>query len=112
MWPDGRLTVLPAAQIYEGVSSLLDKLGVWYHLANGTSDLKEMAQTGLRILVGYIMLQDPQVGHPFLGLRVRFQPLGQGRWPHLMSHVPPPAALAGVREAPQPAADRLSPQKG
>lgn len=57
------LTVSP--QIYEGVSSLLDKLGVWYHLANGTSDLKEMAQTGLRILVGYIMLQDPQVGQPF-----------------------------------------------
>ncbi|XP_068790145.1 neurobeachin-like protein 2 isoform X3 [Struthio camelus] len=48
-------------KIYEGVSSLLDKLGVWYHLANGTSDLKEMAQTGLRILVGYIMLQDPQL---------------------------------------------------
>lgn len=76
-------------QIYEGVSSLLDKLGVWYHLANGTSDLKEMAQTGLRILVGYIMLQDPQVGQPFLGLEVSPQPLGQGRWPHLMSHVPP-----------------------
>ncbi|KAM6339007.1 LOW QUALITY PROTEIN: neurobeachin-like protein 2 [Podargus strigoides] len=48
-------------KIYEGVSSLLDKLGVWYHLANGTSDLKEMAQTGLRVLVGYIMLQDPQL---------------------------------------------------
>ncbi|KAM6088833.1 neurobeachin-like protein 2 [Chlamydotis macqueenii] len=48
-------------KIYEGVSSLLDKLGVWYHLANGTSDLKEMALTGLRILVGYIMLQDPQL---------------------------------------------------
>lgn len=53
----------PQPQIYEGVSGLLDKLGVWYHLANGTSDLKEMAQTGLRVLVGYIMLQDPQVGH-------------------------------------------------
>lgn len=60
-------------QIYEGVSSLLDKLGVWYHLANGTSDLKEMAQTGLRILVGYILLQDPQVGHPFPGLQSRLQ---------------------------------------
>ncbi|XP_025945583.1 neurobeachin-like protein 2 isoform X1 [Apteryx rowi] len=48
-------------KIYEGVNNLLDKLGVWYHLANGTSDLKEMAQTGLRILVGYIMLQDPQL---------------------------------------------------
>ncbi|NWI56296.1 NBEL2 protein, partial [Calyptomena viridis] len=48
-------------KIYEGVNSLLDKLGVWYHLANGTSDLKEMAQTGLRVLVGYILLQDPQL---------------------------------------------------
>ncbi|XP_019471754.1 LOW QUALITY PROTEIN: neurobeachin-like protein 2 [Meleagris gallopavo] len=51
-------------KIYEGVSSLLDKLGVWYHPANGTSDLKEMAQTGLRILVGYILLQDPQLHSP------------------------------------------------
>ncbi|NWR38628.1 NBEL2 protein, partial [Tachuris rubrigastra] len=48
-------------KIYEGVNSLLDKLGVWYHLANGTSDLREMAQTGLRVLVGYILLQDPQL---------------------------------------------------
>lgn len=63
----------PHPKIYEGVSSLLDKLGVWYHPANGTSDLKEMAQTGLRILVGYILLQDPQVGHPFPGLRSRLQ---------------------------------------
>lgn len=36
---------------------------MWHHLADGTSDLKEMAQTGLRVLVGYILLQDPQVGH-------------------------------------------------
>ena len=84
----GRVSLCPP-QIYEGVSSLLDKLGVWYHLANGTSDLKEMAQTGLRVLVGYIMLQDPQVGQPFPGLGVRPQPLGQGRWPQLMSPVPP-----------------------
>ncbi|NXA09748.1 NBEL2 protein, partial [Sapayoa aenigma] len=48
-------------KIYEGVNSLLDKLGVWHHLANGTSDLKEMAQTGLRVLVGYVLLQDPQL---------------------------------------------------
>lgn len=48
-------------QIYEGMNSLLDKLGVWYHLANGTSDLKEMAQIGLRVLIGYIMLEDTQV---------------------------------------------------
>ncbi|NWW38853.1 NBEL2 protein, partial [Panurus biarmicus] len=48
-------------KIYEGVSGLLDKLGVWHHLANGTPDLKEMAQAGLRVLVGYILLQDPQL---------------------------------------------------
>ncbi|XP_027763570.1 neurobeachin-like protein 2 [Empidonax traillii] len=48
-------------KIYEGVNSLLDKLGAWYHLANGTSDLREMAQTGLRVLVGYVLLQDPQL---------------------------------------------------
>ncbi|NWZ85789.1 NBEL2 protein, partial [Poecile atricapillus] len=54
-------------KIYEGVSSLLDKLGVWHHLSNGSSDLREMAQTGLRVLLGYILLQDPQVGHPSPG---------------------------------------------
>ncbi|XP_060103886.1 neurobeachin-like protein 2 isoform X3 [Heteronotia binoei] len=48
-------------KVYEGVNSLLDKLAVWYHLANGTSDLKEMAQIGLRLLVGYIMLEDAQL---------------------------------------------------
>ncbi|XP_062978473.1 neurobeachin-like protein 2 isoform X1 [Elgaria multicarinata webbii] len=48
-------------KVYEGVNSLLDKLGVWYHLANGTSDLKEMAQIGLRVLIGYIALEDVQL---------------------------------------------------
>ncbi|XP_042328517.1 neurobeachin-like protein 2 isoform X2 [Sceloporus undulatus] len=48
-------------KVYEGINSLLDKLGVWYHLANGTSDLKEMAQIGLRVLIGYIMLEDVQL---------------------------------------------------
>ncbi|KAG8138665.1 hypothetical protein E2320_001489 [Naja naja] len=48
-------------QIYEGANSLLDKLGAWYHLANGTSELKEMAQIGLRVLIGYIMLEDVQL---------------------------------------------------
>uniref|UniRef100_A0A8C0QRG5 Neurobeachin-like protein 2 n=1 Tax=Chelonoidis abingdonii TaxID=106734 RepID=A0A8C0QRG5_CHEAB len=48
-------------KIYEGVNSLLDKLGVWYHLANGTSDLKEMAQIGLRVLVGYSGLEEAQL---------------------------------------------------
>ncbi|XP_026578840.1 neurobeachin-like protein 2 [Pseudonaja textilis] len=53
--------VLWSEKIYEGANSLLDKLGVWYHLANGTSDLKEMAQIGLRLLIGYIMLEDVQL---------------------------------------------------
>ncbi|KAL7977800.1 hypothetical protein Chor_010752 [Crotalus horridus] len=53
--------VLWSEKIYEGANSLLDKLGVWYHLANGTSDLKEMAQIGLRVLIGYIMLEDIQL---------------------------------------------------
>lgn len=48
-------------KLYEGVNSLLDKLGVWYHLANGTSDLKEMAQIGLRILIGYSALEEAQL---------------------------------------------------
>ncbi|XP_054846873.1 neurobeachin-like protein 2 [Eublepharis macularius] len=47
-------------KVYEGINSLLEKLVVWSHLANGTSDLKEMAQIGLRVLVGYIMLDDMQ----------------------------------------------------
>ncbi|XP_053323151.1 neurobeachin-like protein 2 isoform X2 [Spea bombifrons] len=45
-------------KIFEGVSNLLDKLAVWYHLVNGTSDLKEMAQIGLRIITGFIKLED------------------------------------------------------
>ncbi|XP_031760024.1 neurobeachin-like protein 2 isoform X1 [Xenopus tropicalis] len=50
--------LLWSEKIFEGVSNLLDKLGVWYHLANGTSDLKEMAQIGLRIILGFIKLED------------------------------------------------------
>ncbi|KAM3822734.1 neurobeachin-like protein 2 isoform 1-T1 [Vipera latastei] len=53
--------VLWSEKIYESANSLLDKLGVWYHLANGTLDLKEMAQIGLRVLIGYIMLEDIQL---------------------------------------------------
>ncbi|XP_077160810.1 neurobeachin-like protein 2 isoform X4 [Paroedura picta] len=48
-------------KVYDGVNNLLEKLTVWYHLANGTSDLKEMAQIGLRLLVGYITLEDAQL---------------------------------------------------
>lgn len=48
-------------QLFEGVCSLLDHLGAWLHLADGTADLREMAQIGLRLVLGYILLEDPQV---------------------------------------------------
>ena len=48
-------------QLFEGVCSLLDRLGAWPHLANGTADLREMAQIGLHLVLGYILLEDPQV---------------------------------------------------
>nr|XP_020023925.1 neurobeachin-like protein 2 isoform X4 [Castor canadensis] len=48
-------------KIFEGVCSLLDRLGAWPHLANSTADLREMAQIGLRLVLGYILLEDPQL---------------------------------------------------
>ncbi|XP_021574806.1 neurobeachin-like protein 2 [Carlito syrichta] len=48
-------------KLFEGVCSLLDRLGAWPHLANGTTDLREMAQIGLRLVLGYILLEDPQL---------------------------------------------------
>ncbi|XP_014684299.3 neurobeachin-like protein 2 isoform X2 [Equus asinus] len=48
-------------KLFEGVCSLLDRLGAWPHLANGTADLREMAQIGLRLVLGYIVLEDPQL---------------------------------------------------
>lgn len=48
-------------QLFEGVCSLLDRLGAWPHLASGASDLREMAQIGLHLVLGYILLEDPQV---------------------------------------------------
>ncbi|XP_006893098.1 PREDICTED: LOW QUALITY PROTEIN: neurobeachin-like protein 2 [Elephantulus edwardii] len=48
-------------KLFEGVCSLLDRLGAWPHLANGTADLREMAQIGLRLMLGYILLEDPQL---------------------------------------------------
>uniref|UniRef100_A0A8C5MFF3 Neurobeachin-like protein 2 n=1 Tax=Leptobrachium leishanense TaxID=445787 RepID=A0A8C5MFF3_9ANUR len=53
--------ILWSEKIFEGVSNLLDKLSVWNHLVNGTSDLKEMAQIGLRIIMGFIKLEDRQM---------------------------------------------------
>ncbi|XP_039084272.1 neurobeachin-like protein 2 isoform X2 [Hyaena hyaena] len=48
-------------KLFEGVCSLLDRMGAWPHLANGTADLREMAQIGLRLVLGYILLEDPQL---------------------------------------------------
>nr|KAF6420831.1 neurobeachin like 2 [Molossus molossus] len=48
-------------KLFEGVCSLLDRLGAWSHLANGTADLREMAQIGLHLVLGYILLEDPQL---------------------------------------------------
>ncbi|XP_007499793.2 neurobeachin-like protein 2 isoform X6 [Monodelphis domestica] len=48
-------------KLFEGVSSLLDHLGVWQHLTNGAADLREMAQIGLRLVLGYMLLEDTQL---------------------------------------------------
>ncbi|XP_017521315.2 neurobeachin-like protein 2 isoform X8 [Manis javanica] len=48
-------------KLFEGVCGLLDRLGAWPHLANGTADLREMAQIGLRLVLGYILLEDPHL---------------------------------------------------
>ncbi|KAM4821388.1 neurobeachin-like protein 2 [Thomomys bottae] len=48
-------------KLFEGVCSLLDRLGAWPHLANGLADLRELAQIGLRLVLGYILLEDPQL---------------------------------------------------
>ncbi|KAG8521528.1 Neurobeachin-like protein 2 [Galemys pyrenaicus] len=48
-------------KLFENVCNLLDRLGAWPHLANGTADLREMAQIGLRLVLGYILLEDPQL---------------------------------------------------
>ncbi|XP_060060817.1 neurobeachin-like protein 2 isoform X4 [Erinaceus europaeus] len=48
-------------KLFEGVCSLLDRLGAWPHLADGTADLREMAQIGLRLVLGYVLLEDPQL---------------------------------------------------
>ncbi|KAM4026728.1 neurobeachin-like protein 2 isoform 3-T3 [Anomaloglossus baeobatrachus] len=53
--------ILWSEKIFEGVTNLLEKLDVWNYLVNGTSDLKEMAQIGLRIIIGFIKLDDQQM---------------------------------------------------
>jgi hypothetical protein len=54
------LEICSVWQLFEGVCNLLDRLGAWPHLANSTADLREMAQIGLRLVLGYILLEDPQ----------------------------------------------------
>lgn len=50
-------------QIFEGVVNLLDKLQAWHSTPGspGNTELKEMAQIGLRIITGYIQQQHSQV---------------------------------------------------
>ncbi|XP_055486139.1 neurobeachin-like protein 2, partial [Leucoraja erinacea] len=48
-------------KILEGSINLLDKLSVWFHSDNSTPDLKEMAQIGLRLILGYMVQDDMQV---------------------------------------------------
>lgn len=46
-------------QIFEGVVNLLDRLKAWHSTPGspGNTELKEMAQIGLRIITGYIQQQ-------------------------------------------------------
>ncbi|XP_004541490.1 neurobeachin-like protein 2 isoform X1 [Maylandia zebra] len=50
-------------KIFEGVVNLLDKLNAWHSTPGspGNTELKEMAQIGLRIITGYIQQQHPTV---------------------------------------------------
>ncbi|KAM9352743.1 neurobeachin-like protein 2 [Symphorus nematophorus] len=50
-------------KIFEGVVNLLDKLKAWHSTPGspGNTELKEMAQIGLRIITGYIQQQHPTV---------------------------------------------------
>lgn len=57
------LTVMALLQIFEGVVNLLDRLQAWHSTPGspGHTELKEMAQIGLRIITGYIQQQHSQV---------------------------------------------------
>ncbi|KAK2844496.1 hypothetical protein Q5P01_011155 [Channa striata] len=50
-------------KIFEGVVNLLDRLKAWHSTPGspGNTELKEMAQIGLRIITGYIQQQNSQV---------------------------------------------------
>ena len=55
--------VLVVLQIFEGVMNLLDRLKAWHSTPGspGNTELKEMAQIGLRIITGYIQQQHSPV---------------------------------------------------
>lgn len=57
------LTDIVVLQIFEGVVNLLDRLQAWHSTPGspGNTELKEMAQIGLRIITGYIQQQHSQV---------------------------------------------------
>uniref|UniRef100_A0A8C4ZPY9 Neurobeachin-like 2 n=1 Tax=Gadus morhua TaxID=8049 RepID=A0A8C4ZPY9_GADMO len=48
-------------KIFEGVVNLLDRLKAWHSSGPGSTELREMARIGLRIITGYIQQQHPQV---------------------------------------------------
>ncbi|CAL8247132.1 unnamed protein product [Lota lota] len=50
-------------KIFEGVVNLLDRLKAWHSspASPGSTELREMARIGLRIITGYIQQQHPQV---------------------------------------------------
>lgn len=57
------VVVVVVLQIFEGVVNLLDKLKAWHSTPGnpGNTELKEMAQIGLRIITGYIQQQHSPV---------------------------------------------------
>lgn len=57
------LTAVAVLQIFEGVVNLLDRLKAWHSTPGspGNTELKEMAQIGLRIITGYIQQQHSPV---------------------------------------------------
>lgn len=68
-------------KLFEGVCILLDRLGAWSHLANGTADLREMAQIGLHLVLGYILLEDPELhSQAYVKLHTLLQTAVPMRW--------------------------------
>lgn len=62
---DGCCVLIVLLQIFEGVVNLLDRLKAWHSTPGspGNTELKEMAQIGLRIIMGYIRQQHSPVSY-------------------------------------------------